>query len=59
MDMWSRGGYVGQGWICGAEVAMWDNRVFCMHSCILLPWKRQPFWCTASIDFHCAPKWGC
>ena len=26
-------------------------------ACILLPWKWQPFWCTASIDFHCAPKW--
>ena len=25
--------------------------------CILLPWKWRPFWCTASIDFHCAPKW--
>ena len=26
-------------------------------ACILLPWKWRPFWCTASIDFHCAPKW--
>ena len=26
-------------------------------ACILLPWKRRPFWCTASIHFHCAPKW--
>ena len=25
--------------------------------CLLLPWKQRPLWCTASIDFHCVPKW--
>ena len=37
-----------------AAVSTVTNRAF---ACILLPWKWQPFWCTASIDFHCAPKW--
>ena len=25
MDMWGRGGYVGQGWICGVGVVMWSR----------------------------------
>ena len=30
------------------------NKAF---ACILLPWKLSPFWYTASINFHCSPKW--
>ena len=36
----------------------WKGQVlYRAFACILLSWKRQPFWRTASIDFHCAPKW--
>ena len=40
------------------QLYLWWSKTHRVFACILLPWKRQLYWCTASIAFHCAPN-GC
>ena len=40
------------------QLCLWWSKTRRVFACILLPWKRQLYWCTASIAFHCAPN-GC